>query len=208
MAHTFTDNEVATKANLDTLLPPSFAQCGSVSITPVTNTPTSMPVIFPVPFSVAPTVVVTPNTLAIGSELKTVSVSNITATSFTAWVYRSNTTKLTLNWQAWGAAPAAFTDADFAYQSLLNAASSAKLVTKTGTVSITPVANTPTVGAVSFAAAFSAVPNVVVCPVDTLIGSQVKCCGISSVTAAGFNARVYRTNTTATTLAWIALGRT
>jgi hypothetical protein len=207
MAHIFVDDQAATKANLDSLLPPTFTQVGNLSITPVANTPTSVYVKFPAPFVAIPTVVASPNTLAIGSEVKQVTVSSVTTAGFTVWVYRTNTTKLTVNWQAWGDPPATFTTGQPAYASLLNAASASKLVTKCGVVNITPVANTPTVQAVSFGVTFAAPPNVVLSASDVLIGSQVKCVGLSSNTKTGFNARLYRTNTTVTSVIWIATGR-
>ncbi|MBK7823557.1 MAG: hypothetical protein IPJ61_21460 [Tessaracoccus sp.] len=73
---------------------------GSLSITPVANTPTSVAVTFTPAYAVAPTaVVLTPATGAI-NEIQGLGVTAIGTTGFTAWIYRTNTTATTLWWAA------------------------------------------------------------------------------------------------------------
>lgn len=86
----------------------------------------------------------------------------------------------------------------------LNASAWAGGDMQTGTVSITPVASTPTSLAVTFPRAFSAAPTVVVMPVTDKPYSEVRGAAVSSISTTGFTAWIYRTNTTATTVAWIA----
>lgn len=76
MPYTFAAGDVATKERLDSLLPPTVNQAGVVQITPVANTPTSIYVAFPTPFASAPRVLVTAQTIYIGSVVKGVGVSN------------------------------------------------------------------------------------------------------------------------------------
>lgn len=74
-----------------------------------------------------------------------------------------------------------------------------------GTLTITPVANTPTSQSVSFPAGrFSATPHIVISPITTVPGTQVTGWGASGASSTGFDAYVTRTNTTATILNWIA----
>jgi hypothetical protein len=74
-----------------------------------------------------------------------------------------------------------------------------------GTLTITPVANTPTSQAVSFPAGrFSSTPHIVISPITTVPGTQVTGWGASGASSTGFDAYVTRTNTTATILNWIA----
>lgn len=204
-AHVFADGEMATKANLDSLLPGRVTRVGTVTITPVANTPTSVRVTFPAPFASAPQVALSPATGYIGLQVKGVAVTDVTTTGFTAWVYRTTTAKVTILWQAWGV-PATFTDGGYAYASTLNQSVGA-MVAKVGTVSITPVANTPTYASVTFASPFAATPAVVACPVTVAPQTEVRGAAVTEVTRSGFKAWVYRTNTIATTVSWIAMGR-
>lgn len=77
----------------------------------------------------------------------------------------------------------------------------------TGTLVITPsAANTPTSQAVTFPAGrFTAAPNVQVCVLSTVPGSQVTGVGAFNPTTTGFDAYVTRTNTTNTTVSWSAV---
>ncbi len=80
---------------------PYAMSAGIVSITPVANSPTSTSVTFPVGrFSATPIVLATAVTTVIGSAVQGVAVSGQSSTGFTAWVYRTNTTATTINWQA------------------------------------------------------------------------------------------------------------
>lgn len=206
-AHTFVANEVATAANLNSLLPPFATQAGIVRVTPVANTATSISVTFPTPFISVPRVFATGQTVVPGSEVKQVWVSNVTTTGFTGWVLRSNTTKTTIAWQAYAAVPAAFTTGQPAYASLLNAASSAAMVPQKGTVTITPVANTPTSQVITFPVAFSSTPTVVTAALTAFPGSSIKETSAVNVTLTQATIVVYRTSTSPTTVNWIALGR-
>ena len=75
-----------------------------------------------------------------------------------------------------------------------------------GRVSIEPVANTPTMKQVQFPITFSGQPCVVVTPLTSAPGTNVLGVGASNNTKSGFDAYVTRTNTTETTLVWIAIG--
>lgn len=206
-AHVFVANEVATAANLNTLLPPRITQSGLTRITPVANTATSVTVKFPTPFSSTPRVFVTAQTVVPGSQVQQVWVSSVTTTGFTAWILRTNTTKTTIAWQAYGATPAVFTTGDPAYASLLGAASAAAMVPQKGAVSITPTANTPTSQVITFPVAFSSVPVVITLAQVTVPGSAVKETSAANITTTQATIYLYRTTATATTVNWVALGR-
>lgn len=74
-----------------------------------------------------------------------------------------------------------------------------------GSVSITPVANTPTSGAVTFG---KTLPGTVRmwCTAETLAPGTVLETSVTAVTSTGANVWIYRTNTTATNVRWIAIG--
>ena len=76
-----------------------------------------------------------------------------------------------------------------------------------GEIKITPsAANEPTEASVTFPKKFSGVPHVVVTPYTGSPGTMVTGASVSGTpTATGFTACLTRTNTTATTLAWIAI---
>lgn len=74
-----------------------------------------------------------------------------------------------------------------------------------GSVSITPTANTPTSKTVSFNKTFSSTPNVIISAETSVPYSTVRGCGATNISTTGFTAWVYRTNTTATVLHWIAI---
>lgn len=75
-----------------------------------------------------------------------------------------------------------------------------------GTVAITPTAaNTYSTAAVTFPVAFSAVPAVSVTQVAAGTGA-VTSIGSDTPTTSGFNPGIARTNTTVTTVMWIAVG--
>lgn len=205
MGYTFTDGEIATKAKLDLAIPGRISQSGMVRLAPAANTPTSLWVPFPTPFPSAPHVLATPVTDFVGSQVKGVSVTDVSTSGFRLWLYRTNTTGTSINWQAF-APTVAFTDGQPAYAGLLNQAGTA-LVAKSGTVTITPTANTPTAVTVTFPSAYAATPIVTACPVVTVPGSEVKGVAVTAVTRTSFKVAVYRTNTTATDVSWLALGR-
>lgn len=75
-----------------------------------------------------------------------------------------------------------------------------------GRVSINPVANKPTMEHVQFPKTFAGQPCVVVTPVTSVPGTNILGAGAANSTSAGFDAYITRTNTTETTLAWIAIG--
>lgn len=206
-AHVFVANEVATAANLNSLLPPMASQAGLARVTPVANVATSVTVTFPTPFVSPPRVVATAQTIVPGSQVQQVWVSNVTTTGFKAWVLRTNTTKTTIGWQAYAAVPAAFTTSQPAYASLLGAASAAAMVPQKGTVSITPTANTPTSQVITFPVAFSSTPTVVTAALTGFPGTAVKETSAANVTLTQATIYLYRTSGTATTVNWIALGR-
>lgn len=206
-AHVFVDGEVASAAELNSLLPPVSVQSGVAQVTPVADTPTSVQVTFATPYAAAPKVVVTPMVTTIGDLVKGVGVSNVTASGFTLWVYRTNTTTMSVAWQAWGAPGGAFVDGDPAYASLLNAITSGALDVQVGTKSITPVASDATSATVTFPTAFASTPSVMVSPVTTLPGTIVLGTAVTEVTATGCKVWVWRSNTTTMDVTWIAVGR-
>lgn len=76
-----------------------------------------------------------------------------------------------------------------------------------GRVTIAPAANEPTMKHVTFPKSFSEQPYVVVTPSTSVPGTVVLGTGATQNTKSGFDAYVTRTNTTETTLAWIAIGK-
>lgn len=76
-------------------------QAGRVSITPsAANVDTSLAVSFPTSFAVAPKVVVTADTSVPYSEVRSVTVSDISTTGFTLWINRTNTAATPVEWLA------------------------------------------------------------------------------------------------------------
>lgn len=79
---------------------------------------------------------------------------------------------------------------------------------QSGVVLITPsAANTPTYVDVKFPTAFTSAPTVVATPLSTVPGTAVLGCGVSNVTATGCRIYLTRTNTTATSVSWIAVAQ-
>ena len=79
---------------------------------------------------------------------------------------------------------------------------------QSGVVLITPsAANTPTYVEVDFPTAFTSAPTVVATPLSTVPGTAVLGCGVSNVTATGCRIYLTRTNTTATSVSWIAVAQ-
>lgn len=75
-----------------------------------------------------------------------------------------------------------------------------------GEVNITPsAANTPTVKAITFDTIFKATPNIVATAKSSVPGTTVTGVGASATSASGANVYVTRTNTTQTTIYWIAM---
>lgn len=77
---------------------------------------------------------------------------------------------------------------------------------RVGSPSITPVANTATSLRVNFTAAFRVVPNVVVSARSSVIGTTVTNVTVNLIDAAGFDVVILRSNTTATTVDYMAVG--
>ncbi len=75
-----------------------------------------------------------------------------------------------------------------------------------GRVSINPVANEPTMEHVQFPKTFAGQPCVVVTPITSAPFTNVLGVGATNNKNDGFDAYITRTNTTETTLAWIAIG--
>ena len=76
--------------------------CGSVSITPTANTPTSESVTFNKTFASPPIVIATAESSVIGSVVRGVSVANVTTTGCDIYIYRTNNTSTNVNWIAIG----------------------------------------------------------------------------------------------------------
>jgi hypothetical protein len=75
-----------------------------------------------------------------------------------------------------------------------------------GQTGVTPVANTPTKVAVTFPRAFASQPVVTVTANSAVPGSGVQEVTCANITTIGCDLYIYRTNTTATELHWIAVG--
>ena len=80
------------------------------------------------------------------------------------------------------------------------------LLIQWGTVTITPVANTPTSASITFPITFDSSPSIHVSPLSTVAGTSVLGIGHSSDTSSGTDIYVTRTNTTATVIRWLAVG--
>ena len=80
------------------------------------------------------------------------------------------------------------------------------LLIQWGVESITPVANTPTAKAVTFPVSYTSVPMVLTTALTTVPGSSVTGDAAADISTTGFDAYVTRTNTTATSVGWIAVG--
>ena len=74
---------------------------------------------------------------------------------------------------------------------------------KCGYVSITPVANTPT--KIHISTSFSGTPRICVTANSTVIGTTVKGASIANQNNTGFDIYINRSNTTATSVNWIAV---
>ena len=77
-------------------------QWGVASITPVTNTPTSEAVKFPVAYTSVPMVLTSAITTVPGTSVSGDAPANITVTGFDAFVTRNGTTNTTVGWVAIG----------------------------------------------------------------------------------------------------------
>lgn len=80
------------------------------------------------------------------------------------------------------------------------------LLAQWGSVSITPVANTPTKVTVKFPLAYDAQPNIQVSALSTAVGTAVLGVGHSNDTTTSTDIYVTRTSTTATVVRWLAIG--
>lgn len=76
---------------------------------------------------------------------------------------------------------------------------------QSGRVKIKPVANTPTYVQVKFRVPFLATPRVVCTPATSVPGTQVQEVGHTDVNKDGFKLYLTRTNTTETSVDWIAV---
>ena len=88
---------------------------------------------------------------------------------------------------------------------LINISAEQKIQAKT--TSIVPIANEKTTVNVKFDTPFTTKPVVTATVVSTVIGTTVLECGVSNVTTAGFDITILRTNATATSVNWIAVGQ-
>lgn len=80
------------------------------------------------------------------------------------------------------------------------------LLIQWGVETITPVANTPTGKAVTFPVSYTSVPMVLTSAISTVPGTTVLGDAAADITVTGFDAYVVRTNTTNTSVGWIAIG--
>ena len=80
------------------------------------------------------------------------------------------------------------------------------LLIQWGVETITPVANTPTSSTVKFSTSYTSVPMVITSAVSTVPGTTVTGHAPANITVSGFDAYVVRTNTTNTSVGWVAIG--
>ncbi len=80
------------------------------------------------------------------------------------------------------------------------------LLLQWGVETITPVKDTPTAKAVTFAVAYTSVPMVLTTAITTVPGTSVSGCASANITVSGFDAYVTRNGTTNTSVGWIAIG--
>lgn len=80
------------------------------------------------------------------------------------------------------------------------------LLLQWGVETITPVANTPTKKAVTFAVAYTSVPMVLTTALTTVPGTSVTGNAAANISVTGFEAYVTRNSTTNTSVGWIAIG--
>lgn len=80
------------------------------------------------------------------------------------------------------------------------------LLLQWGVETITPVANTPTKKAVTFAVAYTSVPMVLTTALTTVPGTSVTGNAAANITVTGFDAYVTRNGTTNTSVGWVAIG--
>lgn len=82
---------------------------------------------------------------------------------------------------------------------------SGNVILEVGSVSITPTANTPTKGSVNLTKKFTKNPFVLTTPCTVAPGTKVTGCSAQNITTEGFDIFVTRTDTTATTIFWLAI---
>jgi len=80
------------------------------------------------------------------------------------------------------------------------------LLLQWGVETITPVKDTPTAKAVTFAVAYTSVPMVLTTAITTVPGTSVSGCASANITVSGFDAYVTRNGTTNTSVGWVAIG--
>jgi hypothetical protein len=76
----------------------------------------------------------------------------------------------------------------------------------TGSVLITPVANAPTGGAVTFGKTLPGTVAVMAAAITAFPGSTVLEVSVNAITATGCTLWIFRTTTTPTTVNWMAIG--
>lgn len=80
------------------------------------------------------------------------------------------------------------------------------LLIQWGVETITPVKDTPTAKAVKFSTAYTSIPMVLTTAITTVPGTTVIGDAPADITVNGFDAYVVRTNTTNTSVGWVAIG--
>ena len=106
---TFVAGEMIPAADLNLYVRDNLAflkeriQAGTVAITPVAGTPTSVTVTFPIPFSSPPRVIISPATSSVGTggtQVEGCGADSETTTQFRATILRNNTTVTNCRWVA------------------------------------------------------------------------------------------------------------
>lgn len=81
-----------------------------------------------------------------------------------------------------------------------------KLLVQTGTITITPVANTRTTGSIAFPVAYSSVPTVFLSPVTNLPYTSMKGATVYGMSESGADVWIYCSSTTPLDIDWMAIG--
>lgn len=206
MAFTFVNGSVPTAAQMNQAIGPMMLT-GKLKITPVANQVTEKAVVYPAPFLVTPTVILTPASTVAGGTLKgwTVAAGKSGPSGFTAAIYRTNTVNTYLHWLAL-LPPVSFVAGQVAAASLLNQGAGG-MVAQSGVVSITPSGSgDPTSATVTFPDPFASTPLVYTTALAT-VPDLILGTGATSPTAEGVKIWLTRGSTTATTVQWVAVGR-
>jgi hypothetical protein len=104
MSAAFVDGSPAPASLLNAGVGQPTVKAGRVSITPTAGTATSATVTFGTAFAEVPTVVLIPSSIVVGTTVDGWSVTDMSPTSFKAWIRRSTSAATPMLWIALGRA--------------------------------------------------------------------------------------------------------